>query len=148
MAEPTEGVRLALQLLGAFEAMVDEVVDELERQGHPGVTATLEFALSAVAGGADSAAALARALGTTRQAAAKTVATLAALGYLERADDPADARRKQLRVTPRGEEMTALGAAVFDRIRDRWAAQLRPGEPDLVRDALALLAAREARPTD
>lgn len=137
--QPTPGVRLARLLLGAFEEMVDDVVGHLAAHGHPGVTANLEFALAAVAGGADSASALGRALGTTRQAAAKTVATLEQLGYVERADDPDDARLKRLRVTPRGEEMSAIGAARFDALRDRWAARLEPGAAEAAEVALGLL---------
>jgi len=137
--EPTRGVQLALLLLGGFESMVDDVVEHLAERGHPGVTATLEFALAAVADGADSAAALGRRLGTTRQAAAKTVATLEQLGYVERVDDPADARLKRLRVTARGDEMTAIGAARFDVLRDRWVAQLEPGTAEVVEAALRRL---------
>lgn len=142
--DPAAGVRLALLLLGAFEQLVDEVVAELDRQGHPGVTANLEFALAAVADGADSASALGRRLGTSRQAAAKTVATLEQLGYVERVDDPADARLKRLRVTARGHEMTRIGAATFGELRARWAATLSPGTADRVEEALAQLAGTRA----
>lgn len=144
MAEMSDGVRLALLLLAAFESMVDEVVDDLARQGHPGVTANLEFALGAIGDGADSAAELGRRLDITRQAAAKTIAALEDHGYVERADDPADARRKRLRVTPRGEDMTAKGAAVFDRLRTRWAQELRPGQAEAVEDALTRLVAADS----
>jgi DNA-binding MarR family transcriptional regulator len=137
--ESTVGVRFALLLLGGFEAMVGDVTDELARRGHPGVTANLEFALLAVKEGAGSASALARALGVSRQAAAKSVATLEDLGYVERVDDPADARRKALRVTARGDEMTAIGAARFDHLRAQWAAALEPGAADVVDAALARL---------
>lgn len=139
VAETTRGVRLALLLLGAFDALVDDVVEELERKGHPGVTAGLEFALAAVAEGADSASALGRRLGTTRQAAAKTVATLERMGYVERVDDPADARLRRLRVTARGAEMTAIGAARFDQLRDRWVRSLDPGAVELLEESLARL---------
>ncbi|HEY0215641.1 MAG TPA: MarR family winged helix-turn-helix transcriptional regulator [Cellulomonas sp.] len=142
MTGPAKGAQLALLLLRAFESMVDDVVEELARRGHPHVTASLEFALSAVAAGADNAAALARALDVTRQAAAKSVATLEQLGYLERVADPADARLKRLRVTARGEAMMAIGAARFDELRARWVQQLGPGRAEAVEDALALLSTR------
>lgn len=146
MPEPTRGVQLALLLLGAFEEMVDDVVEHLAAHGHPGVTANLEFALVAVAEGADSASALGRTLGTTRQAAAKTVATLEQLGYVERVDDPHDARLKRLRVTPRGDEMSAIGAARFDALRDRWVARLEPGTAEAAEAALGLLRAPRPDP--
>ncbi len=143
MTEPAKGAQLALLLLDAFESMVEDVVAELARRGHPHVTASLEFALSAVAARADNAAALARALGVTRQAAAKSVATLEQLGYLERVDDPADARLKRLHVTARGEAMMAIGAARFDELRERWVHQLGPGRAEAVEDALGKLSTRE-----
>jgi len=139
MATGTDGVRLALLLVRGFEAMVEEVVAELDRRGHPGVSAHLEFALSAITDGADNASDLGRALGVSRQAAAKSVTTLEQLGYVERAPDPDDARLKRLRVTPRGVEMMTVGAATFDALRTRWARSLPPGRAELVEDALARL---------
>ena len=35
-----------------------------------------------------------------------------------------DRRRKQVRITPRGVEVLALSAMIFDDIRSRWAAAL------------------------
>lgn len=63
-------------------------------------------------------------LGVSKQAAGKTVDRLEALGYAERADDPQDARRKVVRLTPGGLDVLARSAAGFDRIRARWAAAL------------------------
>ena len=117
----TPGAALAKSLLDAFTAMVDEVVAELERQGHPGVTATHAFALQAIEAGAQSASTLARQLGVSRQAAAKSIAALEELGYLDRHDDAVDARRKMLVVTARGREMIAIGATAFDDLRRRLA---------------------------
>ena len=92
--QTSPGARLARLLLGSFDAMVAEVVDELARQGHPGVTATHEFALRAIEAGGNDASALGRRLGVSKQAAAKTIAALEQLGYVERLVDPDDARRK------------------------------------------------------
>ena len=121
---PSQGARLALLLLGGFNAMVDEVVAELGRRGHPGVTAGHEFALRAIDGGADTAAELGRRLSVTKQAAAKTITALQQLGYVQRETDPEDKRRKRLQVTPRGHEMTAIGGALFNDVRKRCAAQI------------------------
>jgi DNA-binding MarR family transcriptional regulator len=123
-----QGPALARSLLSGFTAMVDEVVAELERQGHPGVTATHEFALQAIDEGAQSASDLGRRLNVSRQAAAKSIAALEELGYLHRRDDPADARRKMLVVTPRGHEMMTIGAAAFDELRSRLSAHVGPAQ--------------------
>ncbi|WP_394686086.1 MarR family winged helix-turn-helix transcriptional regulator [uncultured Microbacterium sp.] len=116
----TAGAELAALLLVAYEGAVNEVVAELALAGHPGVTATLEFALVAINAGAQDASALGRALGVTKQAASKTIGALEQLGYVTRVSDTSDARRKHLEVTAHGEAMMTLGAAAFERIRQRW----------------------------
>lgn len=120
------GANLAMLLLGGFEAMVDEVRAGLAQQGHPGVRAGHEFAMTAIEAGASTTSELGRQLGVSKQAAAKTVAALQHLGYVAAEPDPSDARRQLLHVTPRGHEMTTLGAALFDKIRTRWSTQLGP----------------------
>jgi DNA-binding MarR family transcriptional regulator len=137
----TSGPELALLLLGGFHAMVDEVVAELARRGHPDVRPAHEFALRAIDDGADSASELGRRLAVSKQAAAKTIAGLERLGYVEREDDPADARRKRLRVTDHGHAMTAIGAGLFDEVRARWAAEIGAEQLDALQDALARLVA-------
>jgi len=104
--------------------MVDEVHLALERRGHPGVRSAHEFALRAIDNGADSASELGRRLSVSKQAAAKTIAALLELGYVDREVDPNDGRLKRIRVTPRGHEMVAIGGSLFDDIRERWAAQI------------------------
>jgi DNA-binding MarR family transcriptional regulator len=143
----SRGSELATLLLGGFTAMVDEVVVELDRRGHPGVTASHEFALQAIDAGARNAAELARALGVSRQAAAKSIVALEELGYLERQSDPSDGRQKQLIVTNRGYEMVRIGAAVFDQIRARWSKQLGRAQLDLLESSLRALVAPEREPT-
>ncbi len=122
--ERSKGAELAQLLLAGFTTMVDEVIAELERRGHPGVTATHEFALRAIDEGARSASELGRALGVSKQAAAKTIAALELLGYIDRETDPSDARRKELRVTARGYDMSTTGGKLFDELRGRWSVKI------------------------
>lgn len=89
--------------------------------------------------GAGDASALGRALGVSKQAAAKTIATLETLGYVRREPDPVDARRKLLTISERGEEMTVLGAAAFDRLRLRWAESVGIAGVERAERALAVL---------
>lgn len=120
--ETSRGARLASQLLKAFTAMSAEVTDDLAGRGHPGATPALHFAMEAIEHGASDASALGRALGISRQAAAKTIRSLEDLGYVDRGIDEGDARRRPLRVTDRGRDWTALGAAAFERILERLEA--------------------------
>ncbi len=138
--ETTPGAQLAALLARVFDGMVAEVVAELERRGHPGVTATLEFALGAVEAGAADASALGRALGVSKQAAAKTITTLEELGYVRREQDPADARRRPLAVTARGAEMGAIGAAAFEELRRQWIERIGAAEAERAEAALRALA--------
>ena len=143
--ETSEGARLALLLLESFTAMVEEVVAELARQGHPGVTVTHEFALRAIDDGANDASALGRRLEVSKQAAAKTITALEQLGYVERVADPSDARRKELRVTARGYEMDAIGGATFDKLRKRWQASIGSQHVRATENALRELNGGEPR---
>ncbi|MEV6536119.1 MarR family transcriptional regulator [Streptomyces sp. NPDC051639] len=118
------GAELALLLLGGFQSMVDDVHGELARRGHPGVRASHEFALRAIDEGADTASELGRRLSVSKQGAARTIAALEKLGYVEREDDPSDGRLKRLRVTGRGHDMMTLGASLFDDVRERWGAHM------------------------
>ncbi len=101
--------------------MVDAATLELAKQGHPDVRANHEFAMRAIVGGAHSAVELAGKLRITKQAAAKTIATLEARGYVTREIDPADGRRRRLLLTPRGKDMLAQGQAILDELRRTWA---------------------------
>lgn len=142
------GVELALLLLDGFHSMTDDVRAELARRGHPGVGAGHEFTLRAIDAGADTASELGRRLSVTKQAAAQTIAVLEQLGYVDRVADPGDARVKRLQVTARGHEMMTLGAALFDEVRDRWAAQIGAGELDALQAHLAQLTTRRSLTAD
>jgi len=130
------GADLALLLLGGFRVLVDEAVLELAKRGYKDVRPVHDFAMRAIAAGADDASELGRRLSVSKQAAAKTVAVLEERGYVTRGADPLDARRKRLEVTALGFEVMQVGEAVFDELRDTWkrkigAKQLERFESDL-----------------
>ncbi|MFG2003396.1 MarR family winged helix-turn-helix transcriptional regulator [Spirillospora sp. NPDC048911] len=117
------GFELPLRLLLGFRVIIDELHAELARRGHPGLKPMYGFACQAIGAGA-TAVELGRRMGVSKQAAGKTIDQLAKLGYVERATDPADARRKIVRLTPRGVESLTLSAQIFDQIRARWVESL------------------------
>lgn len=136
----TQGALLANLLDGASAAMAAQVRRELAQHGHPGTTSTHHHAMEAIDAGATDAAALGRALGISRQAAAKTVRALEQLGYVHRGADADDGRRRPLGVTARGHEMTALGADAFERIRQRLEADLGAQQLATVEQVLRAIA--------
>lgn len=115
---------LPLLLLTGFRALIDALHERLAEQGHPGVRPVHGFALQAVGRDGCTAVELGRRLGISKQAAAKHVAALEELGYLRREDDPADARRRTLRLTDRGVDCLARSAAVLAELREEWAGEI------------------------
>ncbi|WP_198422483.1 MarR family winged helix-turn-helix transcriptional regulator [Streptomyces sp. QHH-9511] len=136
VVDPGKGYELPLLLFAGFRTLIDRLHAELARQGHPGLRPAHGFAMQAIGVEGATASDIGRRLGVSKQAAGKTVDRLLALGYAERADDPADARRKLVRLTPRGDDALARSAAVFDELRAEWAATLGPAR---VRDMEAAL---------
>jgi DNA-binding MarR family transcriptional regulator len=134
------GADLALLLLGGFRTLVDAAHAELAQRGHEDVRPVHDFAMRAIAAGADSASELGRRLSITKQSAAKTIAVLQERGYVTRNTDPRDGRRKRLQVTALGFEVMRQGEAVFDELRDQWAQQIGAAELDRIEAHLTALA--------
>jgi DNA-binding MarR family transcriptional regulator len=140
------GADLALLLLGGFRTLVDAAIAELAERGHEDVRPVHDFAMRAIAAGADSASELGRRLSITKQSAAKTIAVLQERGYVTRDTDPRDGRRKRLQVTALGFDVMRQGEEVFDELRDRWAQQIGAAELDRIEDHLtALVGAQPVR---
>src|SRR4051794_4157947 len=114
MSTDPPGFELPLRLLLGFRVLIDGLHAELARQGHPDVRPAHGFVLQAVGRHGTTAVELGRRLGVTKQAAAKHVEALERLGYLRRAADAADARRKLIRLTDRGVDCLARSARIFD----------------------------------
>ncbi len=129
MARP--GPELALLLLGSYRKLVDAAVVELTAHGFEDVRPVHDFALRAIESGADSASDLGRRLAVTKQAAAKTIATLIERGYVAREEDPDDRRRQRLEITPLGLSVLRTGETIMDSLRAGWGSRL--GEVELER---------------
>ncbi|WP_336207472.1 MarR family winged helix-turn-helix transcriptional regulator [Nonomuraea sp. LPB2021202275-12-8] len=124
MSSESPGFELPLRLFLAFRVLIDELHAELGRQGHPDVRPMHGFVMQAIGPHGTTAVELGRALGVTKQAAGKTIETLERIGYVERTQDPADTRRKIVRLTPYGLDALTRSARIFDDLRARWAAEL------------------------
>lgn len=118
------GFELPLLLLGAFRSLIDELHGTLAESGHSEARPLHGFALQAIGPDGITASELGRRLGVSKQAAAKTVASLERVGYVCREPDPEDGRAVRLLGTPRGEEMLSLSAAFFDSYHKRLAEAL------------------------
>lgn len=135
-------------LLGGFRFLADEATERLATRGYVGVRPTHDFALRAVAEGAESVSEVARRTSVSKQAAAKTIAFLEEGGYVVRTGDPSDRRRSRMTVTDRGRSLMRDGEAVFDELRLQWESQVGADRLDDLQDALRqLLAANSATET-
>src|ERR1700723_3311072 len=134
------GADLALLLLAGFRSLVDAATAELARRGYEDVRPVHDFAMRAIASGADNASELGRRLSVSKQAAAKTIAVLQERGYVARDTDPRDARRKRLQVTELGFDVLRQGEAIFDELRDQWARRIGAAELESIEDHLTALA--------
>jgi len=133
------GADLALLLLGGFRSLVDDATDKLAQRGYQDVRPVHDFAMRAIAAGADDATRLGQRLSVSKQAAAKTIAVLQERGYVTRDADPLDGRRKRLQVTDLGFEVLRQGEEIFDELRDRWERRIGQAELERLEKHLATL---------
>lgn len=105
MAE-IEGAALDLGYLALFAGMQcnARVLQVLHRAGHAGLRESHGYLIQHLLAGPRTASDLARRMGVSQQAAAKAVAELAELGYLEDAA-AIDARSRSVRLSRRGRRM-------------------------------------------
>jgi DNA-binding MarR family transcriptional regulator len=142
------GFELPLLLFAGFRTLIDELHAELARRGHPDVRPAYGFAMQAIGRRGATASEIGRRLGVSKQAAGKTVDRLEGLGYVERVDDPADARRKLIRLTPRGLDSLGQAARIFDDLRARWIAKLGPERLAVVESSLRTVVPEAGFPVD
>ena len=112
----------ALYLSGL--ALTTEALRRLHAAGHPDLRISHGFVVQHLVEGPVRVGDLATRMGVTQQAASKAVAELAALGYLERAADPADARVRRIGLSARGRAAVATTRAVRADIEHELAAAL------------------------
>ena len=133
---PEAGYELPFLLFSGFRSIMDEVHDELTRNGLPDVRPAHGFAMQAIGPDGVTATELGKRLGISKQAAGKTAERLEDLGLATRSTDSGDHRRKLIRLTPRGVKALTLSVTALDRIRARWAQTLGPGRVEGLESAL------------
>jgi DNA-binding MarR family transcriptional regulator len=136
------GWLLGVRLLLASRALFDEVHRRLAQAGHAALRPAHGFVFQALGPAGATASEIAERLGVTKQAARLIVEELAGLGYVERTEDPADARRRPVRLTSRGEDALRRSEQAFDELCAELATEL--GRQTMT-EGMRLLATIEAR---
>jgi DNA-binding MarR family transcriptional regulator len=109
-------------LLRAGRAAIDELHRRLAARGHPDVRPAHGYAFQAIGADGATASELGRRLGVTKQAAGQMVDELIRLGYVTRAVDPTDARRRLVELTPQGVDCLVKSAEIFEELIGEWRA--------------------------
>ncbi|MFD3454357.1 MarR family winged helix-turn-helix transcriptional regulator [Streptomyces sp. NPDC058691] len=127
--EPPEPLGLDTGTLALFagSAAADAVQAELAAQGFGDLRTSHGYVFQHLVHGQPTVGDLAAKLGMTQQGASKAVVELERLGYAERVPDPADARVRLVRLTPRGREAVAAArrarSALEERLTRRCGAE-------------------------
>ena len=136
------GADLALLLLGGFRALADAASAELAKRGHENIRPVHDFAIRTIDAGANTTSELARQLGVSKQAAAKTIGFLEERGYVSGEVDPRDSRRRLFTVTDEGHALLRTGEQVFEDLRAQWAERIGTTELARLEEALSDLGIR------
>lgn len=144
---PSDDAMMPFLLMGAFTGLVDRVHERLADEGFPGTTAQQGFALQAIGAGC-TAVALGERLGVSKQAAAKTAATLERVGLVARRLNETDRRERTLTLTPRGRELIGRSGSLFRDEVAAWRARVGDEAVDATLRTLAAVGSAAHRPTD
>lgn len=134
------GFEIVFLLGGAFRSVITELHEDLAEQGHADARPLHGFVLQAVGREGTTIADLARTLGVSRQAAAKTAARLEDLGYLARRPHPSDARAVRLARTAKADDLLTRSAAFFERRARHWRRAAGADAFDAAVRTLAMMA--------
>jgi len=136
-AEPGRHLGVAVLVLSAAAALVDEIHDAVTAAGFEDLRPTHGFAFVRIAPGDATVGDVAEHLGVTKQAASQLVDELARKGYVTRRPHPGDARARLLALTERGWACTRAADRASAAAMDRWAAVLGPERLAALRTDLA-----------
>ena len=154
MSEPD----FSILIVAANRCVSDRLGAAVATVGGETMRPSFGFVIRAVAAEQPTVSRLAELLGVTKQAASRLADDMVSLGYLERAGDPSDRRRTQLRLSLTGErvwvraraESEAMEAELRERFGDAQVGHLRALLTDFVErhGGAEELAANRARATE
>ncbi len=108
----------------AYRSLIDELHDRLVARGYTDVKRSYGFVLLPARERDKTVNDLAAEMGFTKQAASKLVEAMRESGYVKLVPNPADARSKLLRLTPRGERLLGHVESIYRELEAEWTAVL------------------------
>ncbi|MFC9560964.1 MarR family winged helix-turn-helix transcriptional regulator [Agromyces sp. NPDC056965] len=134
---------LPILLIGSFRQVIDELHEQLRDLGYDDVRPLHGFALQSITEDGVSISEFARRLGVTKQAAARTAASMEALGLVSRRIDPHDARASVITRTSRANDVLAASGRLLGDREAEWRRQLGADRYDTMISCLQELCAEE-----
>ena len=131
-------------LARARQCWVLEMAERLEARGYPGYRRTDAVTLRALRRGPVPLGRLAVALGASRQAARKVVDGLEGRGYAVTERDRADARRRNVVLTPEGATYAAAVVAAIASLNRDFESHVEPADLAVARSVLCEVLVRYA----
>jgi DNA-binding MarR family transcriptional regulator len=117
----TEPYDLGILLGLAYQDFVDQLNAHLQERGFDGIRPSFGYVFRALLVEELTASLLAARLGITAPGAGKLVEEMVTAGYVERLDDPNDARSRKLRLSRRGRRVVAEARRFHERFEERLA---------------------------
>ncbi|MCA9632462.1 MAG: winged helix-turn-helix transcriptional regulator [Myxococcales bacterium] len=108
----------------AYRSLIDDLHERLVARGYKDVKRSYGFVLLPAREKNKTVNDLAAEMGFTKQAASKLVEAMRESGYVKLVPNPADARSKLLRLTPRGERLLSHVESIYRELEDEWASVL------------------------
>lgn len=125
-------------LLGSFRGLIDELHRRLADRGFSDVRAIHGMAMQAIGAGC-TATELAKRLGVSKQAAAKTAQSLGGLGFVSVEANSEDRRERRLVPTDRGMRMLAESGQILGQLVGAWRESIGDGDIDTTIRTLATI---------
>ena len=135
------GILLAL----AYAAFVDELRQSLADAGFAHLHRSFGYVARALADGSLTLREVADMLGVTSPGALKIVADMEKHGYVERIDDPSDARARRVSLTKKGRAALAAARAFHGRFERQLARDAGTKVADATRAALERMVERREK---
>lgn len=138
MGTPPQDPSLGVLLLLPYRHLEQRILETVVTAGYP-ITLSQARIFQRVAAGGSRLTDLAAAGQVTKQTAGFLVDQLVAGGYVERVQDPSDARARLVRITARGYDAIAVARVEQDRVEAEWRAHLGDGDLEALRATLLRL---------
>lgn len=130
---------LVFQLGTAFQLVLAEFTDRVDRAGYDDLRPIHGLAFQALGPDGATSTELARRLGVTKQAAGQIIDYLESRGYVERRPHPAGGRRKLVVLAPAGTEHMRVAGGILDRLEGEIGDRLGEAGLEELKAGLAQL---------